>query len=67
LEGIDNPADYHVAVVDMNGRVVNSTSLRNYFQNDGVITMDGLNLSKGVYVLNVYNNSSRLVSKVLVN
>lgn len=67
MQGIDNPADYNVAVVDMNGRVVSTTSLRNYYLSDGVITVDGLNLSKGVYVLNVYNNSSRLVSKVLVD
>jgi hypothetical protein len=67
LQGIDNPADYNIAVVDMNGRLVSTQSLRNYYQSSGSITLDGLNLSKGVYILNVYNNTSRLVSKVLVD
>ena len=67
LEGVDNPADYQIAIIDMNGRIVNTQSLNDYYLNAGSITLEGLNLSKGVYILKLYNNTSRLTSKVLVD
>ena len=57
--------EYSVSLIDTNGQVIAQTNV--VVENSDTYSIEGLSLTKGVYLLNVNNNQERIVKKVLVN
>jgi len=66
LNGVESQ-EFQASIVDMNGKVINSIALSSLPTDGQMITMDGLSLNKGIYILNVHNNRERLVQRVMVD
>lgn len=57
--------EYSVSLIDTNGQVIAYTNV--VVENSDTYSIEGLSLTKGVYLLNINNNQERIVKKVLVN
>jgi len=66
LNGVESQ-EFQATIVDMNGKVISSLALSSLPTDGQMITMDGLSLNKGLYILNVHNNRERLVQRILVD
>jgi predicted nuclease of predicted toxin-antitoxin system len=57
--------EYSVRLIDTNGQVIAITSVN--IDNENTYSIEGLSLTKGIYLLSINNNQERITKKVLVN
>ena len=61
----DRNNEYSVNLIDTNGQVLAATSVK--IEKGNTYSIEGLSLTKGIYLLSVNNNQEKITKKILVN